>query len=81
MLKITWEKPEIADEVKDLLKKPSKKKDEPHKFWSHKERTLVGVIFAATILFSIYFWYKGQGKLPEVNVGGFGLNETVVVEK
>lgn len=54
--------------------------------WTHRERVLVGIILALTILASVYFWYKGQGKLPEFkigspNFGGFGLNQTVILEK
>lgn len=90
MFKISFEPPKfgVVDEVQNLLKKPPKpKKDELPKFWSHKERFLVGVILAATILLSAYFYYQGQGEIPEFkfsapsfNFGGFGLNQTIIVE-
>ena len=98
MFRIVWDKPEInvGEGVHNLLKKPTKKEREQRMVWSHRERVLVGVILAVTILASVYFWYKGQGhndgnalwqgKLPELkvgspNFGGFGFNQTVILEK
>lgn len=88
MLRITFEKPKIgigiSDEAKGLLKKTEKnKKKEKPKPWTHKERFLVGSFLVLTILASVYFYYKGQGKLPELNFsfGGFGFNETIILEK
>lgn len=88
--KVSVEKPQfgVSDEVKNLMKKPPKaKKDELPQFWSHKERLLVGIILAITVLGSIYFYYKGQGKTPDFNFsspsfnfGGFGLNQKIIVE-
>jgi len=89
-LKISLEKPslEVSQEVKALMKKPKPKKDKPPIFWSHKERAVVGVLLFLTIILSIIFWYKGGGDTPEVkfgipsiNIGGFGLNETIILEK
>lgn len=89
-LKVTVEKPgfEVADSVKNLMKRPQRQKPgEPPKFWSHKERLIVGTILGITILGSIYFYYQGQGKFPEIriekpsfNIGGFGINQTITVE-
>lgn len=88
MFRIVWDKPEVGvgNEVHNFLKKPTKKEREQRMVWTHKERVLVGIILVITILASIYFWYKGQGKLPSVsapslNFGGFGLNQTVILEK
>lgn len=89
-LKISFEKPslDVHEEVKNLMRKPLKaKKDDLPQFWSHKERLLVILILAVTILGSVYFYYRGQGKTPEFqisvpsfNFGGFGLNQTITVE-
>lgn len=89
-LKVSLEKPhlEVVDEVKNLMRKSPKPKDgEMPKFWSHKERLFVGIILAITVLGSVFFWYKGQDKMPEFNLsapsfnfGGFGLNQTITVE-
>lgn len=83
MLRLSFESPKlgVADEVKNLLKKSPKPKKEPQ-FWTLKERIIVGSILTFTILLSIYFWYQGQGKLPNINfpeVGGFSLQGTVEV--
>lgn len=88
MLKITFERPRIgigiSEETRNLFDKAGKpKKKEKPKPWTHKERFLVGLFLILTILLSLYFYYKGQNKLPEFkfNFGGFGINETVVLEK
>lgn len=90
MFRIVWDKPEVGvgEEVHNLLKRPTKKEREQRMVWTHRERVLVGIILAITILASVYFWYKGQGKvpstffsLPSINFGGFGLNQTVILEK
>lgn len=86
-LKISFEKPSfgVSEEVKNLMKKPPKpKKDEQHRFWTLKERLIVGGILLITILGSLFFWYKGNGGKIEVNFpdfGDFGLTKTVVIEK
>lgn len=89
MLKLIFEKPKIgigiSDEAKNLIKrneKPLKKKEKP-KPWTHKERLLVGSFLTLTIFASLYFYFQGQGKLPELkfNFGGFGFNETIILEK
>lgn len=84
MLRLVFDPPKfgMADEVKNLLKKPPKKKGELPKFWTHKERVLVGAILVLTVLLSVYFWYKGQGAMPQLKIleiGGFGLSGTVEV--
>lgn len=88
-LKVSFEKPSLVDEeVKNLMRKPSKmKKDELPQPWSHKERLFVVIILAITILGSVYFYYQGTGKTPEFNFsvpsfnfGGFGINQTITVE-
>lgn len=82
MFKIQFEKPKIAEEVERLLKKgDGRKKKEERKAWSHKERLLVGILLAATILGSLYFWYKGQGKLPSFNLPKFEAGETIILEE
>lgn len=88
MFRIVWDKPEIGvgDEVHNLLKRPTKKEREQRMVWTHRERVLVGIILTLTILASVYFWYKGQGtmpnfQIPSINFGGFGLNQTVILEK
>lgn len=92
-LKVSVEKPsfEIADEVKNLMKKPPKpKKDEMPRFWTRKERMIVGVILILSIVGSLYFWWQsgasnmGDTTLPSFsldNFSGFGFNQTVVIEK
>lgn len=61
-LKIVWEKPEVASEVKDLMKKEGrrKKKAEPRLEWSRKDRVIVGAILLVCAFGAAYFWYKGQ---------------------
>lgn len=96
MLKITFERPRIgigiSDETKSLFEKAGKpKKKEKPKPWTHKERFLVGLFLILTIFLSLYFYYKGQGQIPDgnwlrlpefkFNFGGFGINETVILEK
>lgn len=96
MLKITFERPRIgigiSDEAKSLFGKAGKpKKKEKPKPWTHKERFLVGLFLILTILLSLYFYYKGQGRVPDgtwlrlpefkFSFGGFGINETVILEK
>lgn len=83
MLKVSFEKPKfaIAEEVKAFLKKDGRKKKEERKPWTHKERLLVGALLALTILGSIYFWYKGQERLPSFDFGGINFGETVIIEK
>ncbi|MBI2007250.1 MAG: hypothetical protein HYS83_00910 [Candidatus Blackburnbacteria bacterium] len=88
MLKITFEKPKISigvsEETKSFLEKAgrAKKKEKP-KPWTHKERIMVALFLAATVLLTLYFYYKGQGRIPEFNfnLGGFGFNQTVILEK
>lgn len=90
-LEIKFKKPGVTPEIADLLKKPPKKKrdDQKDKFWTLKERLIVGAILAGTMLGSLYFWYLGNGgnlkiptnfEMPSFNFGGFGVNETIVVE-
>ena len=87
MLKVSFEAPKVgvSQEVKNLFKKKERvKKDQQLKLWTHKERVLVGLILAATLLFSAYFWYKGQGRLPSFSVGGigdFGFGQKVMLDK
>lgn len=84
MLKVTFEAPRfgVSQEVKNLFKKKERvKKDQPLKFWSHKERLIVGVLLSATILLSAYFWYKGQETLPSFGFAGAGFNQKVILEK
>ena len=87
MLKISFEKPKlsmgVSEETKNLLEKVGKRKKEKPKPWTHKERILIALFLVLTILASAYFYYKGQGKLPKLNFdfGGFGFNETVILEK
>jgi hypothetical protein len=76
---------EVHEDVKNLMRKPPKsKKDELPKFWTARERIIVGILLGGTILLSILFWYKGQNgninlTLPKIEEFGFG--ETVVIEK
>lgn len=84
MLKVSFEPPKfpLSAEVTNLLKnqdRQKKKKQEPLS-WTHKERVLVGVILALTILASLFFWYKGQGFLPTPDFSNFG-RETIIIEK
>ncbi len=86
MFKVTFEKPKIgiAQEVQNLFKKEGgRKKKEVQKPWTYKERLLVTTILLVTLVLGLYFWYKGQGKLPSFsfNLGGFGLGETIILEK
>lgn len=87
MLKVTFEKPKIgiAQEVQNLFKKEGgRKKKEVQKPWTYKERLAVSAILVITIFLGIYFWYRGQGKLPNFpsfNLGGVGLGETIILEK
>lgn len=86
MLKVTFEKPKIgiAQEVQNLFKKEGgRKKKEVQKPWTYKERLVVIAILLATLVLGLYFWYKGQGRLPnfQFNMGGFGLGETIILEK
>ena len=86
MLKVTFEKPKIgiAQEVQNLFKKEGgRKKKEVQKPWTYKERLAVGVILVATLILGVYFWYKGQGSLPQLqfNFGGIGFGETIILEK
>lgn len=83
MFKVSFEGPKfgITDEVKDLFKKKKDKKDAPLKLWTHKERVVVGVILALTLLGSAYFWYSGQNRLPSIDFGSFGFEQKVILEK
>lgn len=96
MLKISFEKPKISigvsEKTRNLFDKAGKtKKKEKPKPWTHKERALVGLFLILTILLSLYFYYKGQGHAPDgawwglpefkFSFGGFGFNETVILEK
>lgn len=88
MFKISFEKPKISigvsEETRNLFDKAGKpKKKEKPKPWTHKERVLVGLFLAFTVFLSLYLWYGSQNKLPEFNLnfGGFGLNEKVILEK
>lgn len=84
MLKVSFEAPKfgVTDEVKNLFKKKERvKKDQPLKFWTHKERVLVGIFLTITILLSAYFWYKGQGKFPAFSISGFGFGQKVILGK
>lgn len=90
-LKISFEKPdlEVHEDVKQMMKKPPKpKKEAPPLFWDTKQRIIVGIILAVTLLGSLFFYYKGSGALPQINIqmpsfslGGFGINETIIIEK
>lgn len=88
MLKISFEKPKISigvsEETRNLLGKVGKprKKEKPRP-WTHKERIVVALFLIATILLVLYFYYKGRGELPQLNfnLGGFGFNETIILEK
>lgn len=81
MLKISFEKPKIAEEVERFLKKgDGRKKKEERKSWSHKERLLVGALLALTVILSIYFWLKGAGHLPEVVLPKPEFGETIILD-
>ena len=92
-LKIVWEKPEVHEDVKNLMKKESKrkKKPEPPVEWKTKDRVVVGVILLICALGAGYFWYKGQGQnfgtlwdnasLPKVEFEGVNFGETIIIEK
>lgn len=78
---------DIHEDVKNLMRKPIKRrsqdKDLP-KFWTAKERFIVGAILGGTIILSIFFWYKGNGGRVEINMPSFnnlGFGETVIIEK
>ena len=65
-LKIVWEKPEVADEVKDLMKSGRRrKKPEAPVEWKTKDRFIVGGILLICAFGAAYFWYKGQGQAPD----------------
>ncbi|MDO8503915.1 MAG: hypothetical protein Q7S60_04485 [bacterium] len=87
MLKVTFEKPKIgiAQEVQNLFKKETgRKKKEVQKPWTYKERLVVAAILFVTLGLGLYFWYKGQGRLPQFpsfNLGGIGFGETIILEK
>lgn len=88
MLKISFEKPKISigvsEETKNLLGKVGKpRRKEKPKPWTHKERIMVGLFLAGTVLLVLYFYYKGRGELPQLNFdfGGFGFNEKIILEK
>lgn len=76
---------ETHEDVKNLMRKPIKsRKDELPKFWTAKERVIVGSILGLTILLSIIFWYKGQNGNIQISWPSFenlGFGETVVIEK
>lgn len=88
MFKISFEKPKISigvsEEARNLLGKVGKpRKKEKPKPWTHKERIMVGLFLAGTVLLVLYFYYRGRGELPQINFdfGGFGFNEKVILEK
>lgn len=88
MLKISFERPRInigvSEETRNLLGKVVKpRKKEKPKPWTHKERIIVALFLAATVLLTLYFYYKGRGELPQLNfnLGGFGFNEKIILEK
>lgn len=91
-LKIVWEKPEVAEEVKDLMKTGrKKKKPEPPVEWKTKDRFIVGGILLICAFGAAYFWYKGQGRefgtlwdnasLPKIEFKPLDLGGTVILEK
>lgn len=86
MFKVSFEPPKfgVSDEVKNLLKKPPKAKRNELEFWSHKERLIVGSILVLSVLFSVYFWYKGNNQIPDIQLPklenfGFGFSAPVEV--
>jgi hypothetical protein len=92
-LKLVWEKPEVAPEVQNLLKKESKrkKKPEPPVEWGTRDRFIVGGILLVCAFGAAYFWYKGQGQnfgslldnasLPKVEFEAPEFGETIILEK
>lgn len=85
MLKLSFDPPKfgVTQEVKNLLRKPPQKKNESGKFWTLRERIIVAAILIFTVLISIYFWYAGQNKTPNIRIpeiGGFSLNGTVEIK-
>lgn len=88
MLKISFERPRISigvsEETRNILEKVGKpRKKEKPKPWTHKERLMVALFLTATVLLTLYFYYKGRGELPQLNFdfGGFGFNEKIILEK
>ncbi|OGY09416.1 MAG: hypothetical protein A2782_01180 [Candidatus Blackburnbacteria bacterium RIFCSPHIGHO2_01_FULL_43_15b] len=62
----------ILDKDGDLAegqksKKRDRKKKELLKPWTAKDRTIVAASLLITMLLGVYFWHKGQGRLPEFN--------------
>lgn len=45
--------------------KRERKKKELPKPWTAKDRIIVIASLLATMLLGVYFWYKGQEKMPE----------------
>lgn len=87
MFKVSFEPPKfgVAQEVKNLLKAPPKSKKNNLVFWSRKERAIVGSILILSVLFSIYFWYKGNNQIPDIQLPkienfGFGFSEVIEVK-
>lgn len=92
-LKIVWEKPEIHEDVKNLMKKESGRKKKPDLpiEWKTKDRMIVGILLIISVLGTAYIWYKGQGQsfgtfwenasLPRVEFKTPDFGETIILEK
>jgi len=48
----------------DSRPKRERKKKEPQKPWTLRDRLVVGGVLLATFFLGAYFWYKGQGQIP-----------------
>lgn len=49
---------------KDGKPKRERRKKEPEKPWTLKDRLIVGGVLLGTMLLAGYFWYRGQGQVP-----------------
>lgn len=51
--------------VDNAKPKRERRKKEPEKPWTLKDRLIVGGVLGATILLAVYFWFRGNGQVPD----------------
>ncbi|MEK7521193.1 MAG: hypothetical protein AAB599_00095 [Patescibacteria group bacterium] len=57
-----------------------RKKKEPEKPWTLKDRLIVVGVLLATVLLAGYFWFKGNNKLPEIKFQAPSFEEKIILE-
>lgn len=65
--------------------KRERKKKEPPKPWTTKDRIIVALALFITFALGIYFWYKGQGQAPigtwfNFKLPNFSFEEKIIIQ-